>query len=144
MTGCDPPPHSRPHSSAVVWSEGRGPRSAFWGPWSRQRAAERGGGGAQTHLFGIRRELSTVGQKLAPFSQKAGFGHTAECLSRAGSSRDGIQASSLQGPLSSTRSLLGWGTDETTPFLCPARVLGGGQCTGGTSQDQRRTLLQGR
>lgn len=40
------------------------------------RPLELGGGRAQAHLFGIRHELSTAGQKPAPQSQKAGFGNT--------------------------------------------------------------------
>lgn len=39
------------------------------------RPLELGGGRAQAHLFGIRHELSTAGQKPAPQSQK-GFGNT--------------------------------------------------------------------
>lgn len=57
-----PPP--RPHPS-------REAPAACWGPWSRQ---EQRGGRAQSRLFGIRRELSPVGQKPAPLSQRAEFG----------------------------------------------------------------------
>lgn len=45
----------------------------------------RSGGRAQTHLFGIRQALSTVGQKPALLGQKAVWKHSAKCLSRANS-----------------------------------------------------------
>ena len=43
----------------------------------RGGATEQGGGGAQAHLFGIRRELSTVGQKAATLSQETVWKHSA-------------------------------------------------------------------
>lgn len=65
------PPCRRPGS---LVGSGR-PLPAFWGPWIRRGVTEPGGGRAQTHLFGIRHELNTVGQKLALWSQKAKLGN---------------------------------------------------------------------
>lgn len=60
---------SNPPGGLSAWSEGGRPFTAL-------RPLELGGGRAQAHLFGIRHELSTAGQKPAPQSQKAGFGNT--------------------------------------------------------------------
>ena len=43
----------------------------------RRGATEQAGGGAPAHLFGIRREQSTVGQKAATLSQETVWKHSA-------------------------------------------------------------------
>lgn len=72
--GCAPPARRRPGQAPSAWCKGGRPLEL---PKGRDRA--------QTHLFGIRHELSIVGQKLASLSQRAELGDTAKCLRRASS-----------------------------------------------------------
>lgn len=61
----EPPPPGRaaPHSPQEATQLPSGLIRRREAPQSGRGATEQGGGGAQTHLFGIRQELSTVGQK---------------------------------------------------------------------------------
>lgn len=80
--GCAPPSPRRPCSSPLAWSPQEAP-AAFWGPWSRRGAPELGGGKAQTHLFGIRPELSELAGNQRPGARSRVWEQAAKCLSRA-------------------------------------------------------------
>lgn len=111
--------------AAPLWSDQKA-----GGPWSGCGVTGQDGGRAQMHLFGIRLELSRVGQKPTALIQKAVWKHSAKCLSRADSPLEFHPGLFTQRSFARHRLHAGLGMDTRRPFPRAGRVEGGGQCAG--------------